>query len=803
MLSVGARVGHFRITGVLGRGGMGEVYEALDETLQRRVALKTIRAERRLDDAARARFLREARTLSQLDDPQICRIFNYIEGGSCDLLVLEYIEGRTLHASDLPGLPLQEKLRIAQSVARALVTAHRAGIVHRDLKPKNVMMTGSGEVKVLDFGLARTVGAPVEVEEHAGGGELLDDEDTLSKPLAMYGSETRVGEAVGTPHYMSPEQARGEEITTASDIYSFGLLLQTLFTGADPYPRTLDVHGVIERAARGESLPAAGIDGDVAALIAQMKRLAPSDRPTALDALQRLQWIADRSRRRFRRFAAAAAIVLVLAGALKYVADVRRERTIAERRRAQAEDLIGFMVGDLRTKLEPIGKLDVLDDVGDHAMQYFAELRENEITSAELRKNAKTLSQLGEVRIAQGKLVAADVVLRRSLALASAAVERAPGDLEALFELGTSHYWVGNVHRLRGDVEGALSEFSAYLRVAELLAQRAPSNLDYRIEVAYGHANIGALLEQKGHFEGALDHYRGAIAVKEARLRTDPERAAWQADLAITFDKTAVVLQSLGRYEEARAAFEREHELLGSALRAQPDNSKWLDRMATNRNFLALLFEELGDDARAFVCFDEQRSIALQLAARDPENTAWQRNLAMTDSNVARISRYRGDLASAERHYRAGIARQVPLVQQAARAQWRRDLAWMHAGLARVLAQRGDAAAARAEIAAARAAAGGLPVSDAATARVLCEIALNSGVIAAQSGDVQGARREWSIVVDTLWPARDSLRDVRKLDLLARALLYLGRSQDAAPIVARLTTSGYRIHDLQILVNRA
>src|SRR5687767_4448384 len=153
---IGRRFGHIRITGVIGEGGMGAVYAGYDEKLDRKVALKVLHAENRLDAEARERLLREARALSKLDHPNICRIHDYIESSDVDVLVLEYIDGLTLQDVILDQeLSRGEKLRIAVSVAEVLVAAHRVGIVHRDLKPENVMLTKHGEVKVLDFGLAR------------------------------------------------------------------------------------------------------------------------------------------------------------------------------------------------------------------------------------------------------------------------------------------------------------------------------------------------------------------------------------------------------------------------------------------------------------------------------------------------------------------------------------------------------------------------------------------------------------------------------------------------------------------------
>src|SRR5687768_9824742 len=152
----GRRFGHIRVSEVVGQGGMGDVYAGYDEKLERKVALKVLNADQRLDDEARERLLREARALSKLDHPNICRIHDYIESGDVDLLVLEFIDGRTLQeVIDDDKTSRAEKLRIAIAVAEVLVAAHRSGIIHRDLKPDNVMLTRSGEVKVLDFGLAR------------------------------------------------------------------------------------------------------------------------------------------------------------------------------------------------------------------------------------------------------------------------------------------------------------------------------------------------------------------------------------------------------------------------------------------------------------------------------------------------------------------------------------------------------------------------------------------------------------------------------------------------------------------------
>src|SRR5687767_14012383 len=153
---IGRSFGHIRITDVAGGGGMGAVYSGHDEKLDRKVAVKVLHAERRLDSEPRERLLREARALSKLDHPNICRIYDYIDSDEIDLLVLEYIDGNTLQkVLHERALTRGEKLNIAIAVAEVLRAAHRLSILHRDLKPENVMLANNGAIKVLDFGLAR------------------------------------------------------------------------------------------------------------------------------------------------------------------------------------------------------------------------------------------------------------------------------------------------------------------------------------------------------------------------------------------------------------------------------------------------------------------------------------------------------------------------------------------------------------------------------------------------------------------------------------------------------------------------
>ncbi len=224
---LGERVAHYRILSKLGEGGMGEVYLADDPSLGRKVAIKVLPPRLVANEEARERFLREARSAAALDHPYICKIYQVAADGEREFIAMEYVEGETL--ADRLGrgpIPVAEALRYVTETAEALQKAHSRSIVHRDLKPANLMLTTDGHVKVMDFGLAKTV----DLAEP----EWAEDE-TLTLPLTQHGM------VVGTPGYMSPEQIRGEAVDIRSDLFALGLVLYEMLSGEQPFRRPTSV----------------------------------------------------------------------------------------------------------------------------------------------------------------------------------------------------------------------------------------------------------------------------------------------------------------------------------------------------------------------------------------------------------------------------------------------------------------------------------------------------------------------------------------------------------------------------------
>ncbi|CAM2008907.1 protein kinase domain-containing protein [Acanthopleuribacter pedis] len=337
----GTELGRFKVEELLGKGGMGEVYRGTDQLLGRSVALKTISHRQRMSPLTKTRFFREAQILSKLAHPNICGIYDLIEQEDYDILVLEYLDGQTLRALMRNEEDDWDKLAVAETVATVLQVAHQARIVHRDLKPDNVMISAEGDVKVLDFGLARPTEPQVEDTDAAVAfvapaprGDLSEaatldglndicEQPTLSLAASdsanLRSDRTTHGTVVGTPRYMSPEQARGEEATAASDMYAFGIILQEMLTGRPAYKKNLPYHALLMKVGKGEKFPldpqGDNLDPDLVRLINDLTRLDPSTRITAVETLLRLQQIRGKpslKRRGRRRIAALGTLVALL-----------------------------------------------------------------------------------------------------------------------------------------------------------------------------------------------------------------------------------------------------------------------------------------------------------------------------------------------------------------------------------------------------------------------------------------------------------------------------------------------------------
>jgi eukaryotic-like serine/threonine-protein kinase len=803
------RISHYRRLQRLGAGGMGEVYVGFDETLKRRVALKAVHAEHRLHAESKTRFLREAQILSQLDHPNICRVYDYIEDEERDWLILELIEGQNLRQALQAGLDWSAKLKIAEQIADVLVATHAAGVVHRDLKPGNVMIADSGVVKVLDFGLARSVAVvhhtPAAAASDGVSAEL--ETDGISTAFAgraevASGFHTTFGVVTGTVGYMSPEQATGDATSSTSDMYSFGLLLQELFTGKPPYDTTLDYTTLLARTQVGATTAVTGVDGDLAALIQRLKSTAPAQRPTAVEAADRLRWIRNKPRRRRLRLAIAAAVALLVAGAAKYTVDLERERTVAvaareeaDRRREQAESLIGFMLGDLRARLQEVGRLDVLDAVGREATEYFNAVPPQSLSGDELFRRSQSIYQIGQIRQAEGNLKAASDAYGDSIAFAEQAVARDPANGEWQIGLANARFYAGEALRVQGDLTGAMRQYQAYRDIAQRLVDREPQNERWLLELSYGLGGVAFVHEAQGDFQSARRELESAQQIKEDLARRNPADVERRQAVAGGHIRLGMVLDKLGEVDAALKHFLADLEIRRDLVAHQPDNFALKRNYQVALNYVGGAYEDRGDIAKAAEHYRLRREVAAAYSATDPRNANWRRDLAAAETTYAGVLRMLGSLGEAEQRYGRAISILRPIVEAAPDLAIRqRDLADAELGLGLTYFQRGElnSASERADtverVLAPLLARG----DDREAMRRAADGRLLAADVAARRGNARSAEQLREAALALVVSGQEANPEKRLLAVQARALLALNRTAEAGPIVERLTSLGYR-----------
>ena len=818
------RISHYRLQHSLGAGGMGEVFAAFDETLKRRVAIKAVQSHRLISAETKARFLREAQILSRLDHPHICRVYDYITERGRDWLVLELIEGKSLRTALEAGLDRQDAMRIAQQVAGVLVATHAAGIVHRDLKPGNVMLTGRGDAKVLDFGLARSIdlAAPRKPTADVEVAVPMPDGDTITMaprsaetdptvaisgwsalPTADTGQfRSRSGSISGTIAYMSPEQAAGESPAAPSDMYSFGLVLQEMFTGRPAFDRSLDREALLDAVRKGSVRRPAGLDADLTDLIKRLTALAPSQRPTAVEVVERLRWIVGKPARRLRRLAIAAAIVAIVLAAAKYTFDLTRERSAAvaareeaDRRRGQAETLIGFMLGNLRPKLQQVGRLDLLEDVGREATKYFDTVPAGTMSGEELYRRSQAIYQIGQVRQAEGKFTEAIAAYRESLAIAELAVERNPDHNDWLLGLSMAHFYLGDALRMQGDLDGAMREFSAYRDIARRLVEKDPGSDQFQMELAYGHGNVAAVLEARSDLDGARRELELAQQIKEDLARRKPDDRQRQDSVATGHNRLGNVLNNIGESQAALEHFLKDADIRKALVERYPQDQSLRRLQQVALNFVSRAYLEQGDLATAARYARDNADGTALYAAVDRRNLDWQRDLGRSQATYADCLQWQGDLTRAAALYASSMAILRPIARdQAGNVARQRDLASTAISAGWLSLRQGNAVAATAlaEEAEQALAAQVSKGSDRISARIVAE----SRLLAAEAGMRRGLSdraRTLREAAVTLVPtnAAGSI-EKRLLAAAARGQLALGRSEEARPIVERLIRLKYR-----------
>ena len=571
------RLGDCRILSLLGEGGMGEVYLAEDTKLERRVAIKLLK--RQLGDDARGRqFQHERRVLAGLTHPGIARLYGAAlspEGRS--YLVMEYVEGERLDRyCDARGLGIPERLALFRKVCAAVAYAHQNLVVHRDLKPANIWVTAEGEPKLLDFGIAKLL--------DADAGEDGDATPTVSGAM--------------TPEYASPEQLRGEAITTASDVYSLGVILCELLTGQRPYrlksrrpaeiaaaicteelrrPSTLiggtDANGGAKPLPAGQSADRLRrrLRGDLDNIVALALRKEPTRRYTSvgqfsedlrrhgegLPVLARPDTLAYRTSKFVRRnkvgVAAAALVALALvAGMITTTWEARR----ADRRFNDVRQLAHAMLFEIEPQIASLaGATPARSALVKHALAYLDSLSREAGENRELRRELATAyEKVGEVQgnpttSNLGDLSGALSSYRKAGELRRSLVQADPRDARARHELATNFENIGSVLWWSNQTDDALANYAQALRLRRALLAEQPASAEFRRGFASLQMSIGEVADWNGRPAEALEDYRQALAVEQGLAQEHPDDVEAQINVVRCLSRIGGAQKNAGQYD--------------------------------------------------------------------------------------------------------------------------------------------------------------------------------------------------------------------------------------------------------------
>ena len=688
---------------ILGRGGMGEVYKARDKQLGRPVAIKIMRAGIAQAELL-ARFDQEREILAALDHPNIARLFD--AGSTADgrpYLVMEYVQGQPLDQyCRVLNLDLTARLRLFQKVCRVVQFSHQNLVVHRDLKPSNILVTGQGEIKLLDFGIAKLLHPVV-------GWPMPDVTQAEFRAL--------------TPDYASPEQVRGLPITTATDVYALGVILYLLLTGYKPYslsgqaPHEMS-RIICEQEPARPSAVARQLAGDLDAILLHALQKDPSRRYSSVEQFdQDIQSYLDgrpiRARRqtlayRFGRFvqrnkvaSVAALVMLIITGSgvagIAWEAQLARsERDRAERRFNDVRALANWMLFDLHDAMTKIpGSTATRALLVQRALEYLDRLERDATNDINLKSEvaaayerigyAQGHPSWGNVGDTEGALRS----FRKALAIREAVAAAKTAGPEEQRAVAGIYNNLGVTQQITGDLAGALQSLNKSLILLQALAADSKARFARR-DIADAHHDLGRVLERSGNWPGARAHYREAMIQEEALARDFPADSEIQRNLSLTYKQNGVMLAKAG---DLNGAFVLLYKALtiDEAFLAKDPSPRSREYLSFAHSDLGLAFHRTGNLQAALKHYRNALALRLQLTADDPQDLRQRRFLALNYTGLAQVLISLGWLVQASEAYRHAIVILQPLsTLDPKNAVVRRDLAQAYSDLASVMPRQAE-----------------------------------------------------------------------------------------------------------------
>jgi tetratricopeptide (TPR) repeat protein len=481
-------------------------------------------------------------------------------------------------------------------------------------------------------------------------------------------------------------------------------------------------------------------------------------------------------------------IALALA-ATAYVA-----RNDAQRRQAQAEDILGFMLGDLREKLTTVGRLDLMRAVDAKAISYFAALNPRDLSDRALEEQARSLTGIGQVRLGEGNHDAAMVAFREAHARSTALHERAPDNGQRLFDLAQAEYWIGFVAWQQGRLDDASVWLRKYRDSAIRLAAMDRGNFAWQQEVAWGHHNLAVLDDSRGRYGDAERGMRKVLELRRAWSNHRPADTEMRGALADTVSWLGSLSAQQGKLAKAQDFFTEEVAAIALNAASEPMNATWKKEQTEALLLLAKVQMQRGraDEARASIT--AALPLGMKLARQDPSNSDWQVTAGICNWWIAQLAAASGEANSAS--VAAAQATATLLRSHTAEPENERIRAWLAKAYhlqAQLALSRGDAATARARLAASAKLleAAWRTQPNESMRQLQGERLALSGEAAQLAGDRQGARAAWLQAERLLIADAAAGLPFDRLDPLVRTLHHLGQLRILRPLQQRLDAAGY------------
>jgi serine/threonine-protein kinase len=452
------------------------------------------------------------------------------------------------------------------------------------------------------------------------------------------------------------------------------------------------------------------------------------------------------------------------------------------------------MLDDLRTQLAKVGRLDVLEAVGDKAMAYFASREASDLDDTTLARHAKALMQIGGIRMDQARYAEATATFAEAYRRASALAARHPQDGDMIFERSQAEYWNGMVNWKRGELAAATDWLTRYHDTCLALVALDPSRSAWRSELAYGQESLAALQKERGDFAAARAGFIAELAMLEKLLAPNPGDPDLRYGIANVHSWLGEVAEQQGDYAEAMRQYVAQTAQLEQLVRAEPRTARWRHRLADALLFQTDILLVTGQFSTAGERLREPRRLIDELTAQDPANRRWQTVALYSRLQAAMLARQAGDLPAAVRlldEIRPQLESLVAAEPTDRTFVLRLAMAWRMEAQVRAAAERQDAAAAAAravELGEKLIREGRTTNADAGECALACVVA---GEIAARAENNAAARGYWQHAADLLAPRLPGTRDWRLLDPAARVAAWLGRSEEARAKIAQLTLLGY------------